>query len=56
MWTCGLGQLVDCLLFVLNAFWRRGDVDYILLTGVQHPPDVLNAFWRRGDVDRPMRA
>ena len=37
---------------VLNAFWRRGDVDAL---GRGERPvfcDVLNAFWRRGDVDR----
>ena len=36
---------------VLNAFWRRGDVDYDLDADCARVTGVLNAFWRRGDVD-----
>ena len=36
---------------VLNAFWRRGDVDPRRHCASSAPNWVLNAFWRRGDVD-----
>ena len=40
---------------VLNAFWRRGDVDSQDLNINRRKFLVLNAFWRRGDVDRQVR-
>ena len=36
---------------VLNAFWRRGDVDLRSASRSTPLGPVLNAFWRRGDVD-----
>ena len=42
----------DSSQLVLNAFWRRGDVDHIQIPpGATEVVIVLNAFWRRGDVD-----
>ena len=38
---------------VLNAFWRRGDVDLLSIARLLGREGVLNAFWRRGDVDWP---
>ena len=55
---CGLGagEPAGGLSGVLNAFWRRGDVDDIASAGGLSAQRVLNAFWRRGDVDRSRRS
>ena len=55
MWTYRVAISVYRSGQVLNAFWRRGDVDLYARTAVAAPGAVLNAFWRRGDVDAQLR-